>query len=175
MSSDHIDGYAKALLAVAEAEGSVESVRGELAEVSRAVEGNDELRSTLSNNLLPAAVRGQIVDDILANKTSNATRALVGMIVSAGRAGDMSAIVDSFVAQAAGGSGRQVATVRSAVPLSDDQVSRLSAALSKRAGTDVELYTIVDPTVVGGIVTTMGDTVIDGSVRSRLNQMRESL
>ncbi len=173
--SDQIDGYASALLAVAQADGTLEQTRSELTEVARVVEGNNELRATLSNNLLPAAVRGQIVDDILANKTSNTTRALVGMIVSAGRAGDLAAIVSSFADQAAGGAGRKVATVRTAVPLSSDQQQRLAEALSKKAGTDVELELIVDPSVVGGAVTTMGDTVIDGSVRSRLNRMREAL
>ncbi|MEM8923039.1 MAG: ATP synthase F1 subunit delta [Actinomycetota bacterium] len=173
--SDHIDSYAKAMLAVAQAEGSLERTRTELTEVANAVEGNDDLRASLSNNLLPAAVRGQIVDDILANKTSNATRALVSMVVTAGKGADLSAIVESFVSQAAGDAGRQVATVRSAVELSDEQKERLAAALSKRAGTDVELVTVVDPSVVGGAITTMGDTVIDGSVRTRLNRMREAL
>ncbi|MEL7155109.1 MAG: ATP synthase F1 subunit delta [Actinomycetota bacterium] len=173
--SDHIEGYAQAMLSVARAEGSLETTKEELHQVVRAVEGNDDLRSSLSNNLLPAAVRGQIVDDVLADKTSNATRALVGMVVSAGHGKDLGAIVDAFVNQAAGGLGRKVATVRTAVALSDDQKKRLAEALSAKAGSDVELDNIVDPTVVGGAVTTMGDTVIDGSVRTRLNQMRDAL
>ena len=173
--SERIEGYARALVAVAEAEGDVEVIRSELAAVARAIEANDELRASVSNNLLPAAVRGQIVDDILANKASDTTRALVGMIVSAGHGGDLSAIVDAFTRQVAGGLGRRVATVRSAVPLTDDQKARLVKALSARAGGDVQLDTIVDPSVVGGVVTTLGDVVIDGSLKARLNQMREAL
>jgi F-type H+-transporting ATPase subunit delta len=173
--TDRIDGYAQALLSVARAEGDVDVVRTELAEVARAVAGNEELRTTLGNNLLPAAVRGQIVDDILANRATDATRALVGMIASAGRGGELSDIVQSFLRQAAGGGGRRVAEVRSAVPLTEDQKARISKALSARLGTDVELETIIDPEVVGGIVTTIDDTVIDGTLRSRLHQMRETL
>lgn len=173
--SDRIDGYAAALLAVARAEGNVDTTRNQLADVARAVAGNDELRSTLSNNLLPSDVRTQIVDDILANKTSDTTRALVGMIVAAGRGGELGEIVQSFGRQAAGGAGRQVATVRSAVPLSDTQRDRLAAALSQRAGMPVQLETVVDPDLIGGAVTTFGDTVIDGSLRTRLNRMRDAL
>lgn len=173
--SDHIEGYAQAMLSVARAEGSIETTRSELHDVVRAVEASDELRSSLSNNMLPAAVRGQIVDDVLANKTSDATRALVGMVVSAGHGKDLGAIVDAFAKQAAGGVGRQVATVRTAVPLSDDQKKRLTEALSAKAGIDVELENVVDPDVVGGAVTTMGDTVIDGSIRTRLSQLRDAL
>ena len=173
--SDHVDGYANALLAVAEAEGDVETTRGQLAAVARAVEGNDELQASLSNNLLPASVRSQIVDDVLAGKTSNTTRALVSMIVSSGRGRDLSKIVDAFSRVSAAGSGRRVAVVRSAVALSDAQRARLSKALSAQLGYDVELDMVIDPDVVGGLVTTVGDTVIDGSVRTRLARMREAL
>ena len=67
-----------------------------------------------------------------------------------------------------------IAQVRSAVALSDDQKSRLAAALAKSTGKQVEVVVEVDPSVLGGIVTQIGDTVIDGSVRQRLSQLRES-
>lgn len=173
--SDRIAGYADALLAVARAEGDLQTTRSQLGEVARAVEGNEELRSTLSNNLLPAATRGQIVDDILGGKVSDTTRSLVSLIVTAGRGGDLSAIVSAFIDAAAASSGSRVAVVRSAVALTDDQKARLSQALSASAGAPIELENIVDPEVIGGAVTTIGDTVIDGSVRSKLNQMHEAL
>ena len=173
--SDRISGYADGLLAIAKAEGDVGAVKRELRAVADAVAGNDDLRSTLSNNLLPAANRGQIVDDLLAGKASDVTRAIVGMIVAAGRAGDLGSIVDAFGSAAAGAAGASVATVRTAVALSDDQRARLSEALASKAGGPVELTEIVDPSVVGGVVATIGDTVIDGSVRARLNQIHEAL
>jgi F-type H+-transporting ATPase subunit delta len=64
--------------------------------------------------------------------------------------------------------------VRSAVALSDEQKSRLADALSKSTGKQVDIVVIVDPAVLGGIVTQIGDTVIDGTVRQRLSQLRES-
>ncbi len=175
MNANRVDGYAQALLSVARAEGNVDGVRSQLRDVARAVAGNDELRASLSNNLLPAATRTQIVDDILGGKSSDVVRGLVGMIVSSGRGGELAEIVDSFVNAAAAASGKRVATVRSAVALSADQQSRLAHALSSTVGGPVELENIVDPDVVGGAVTTIGDTVIDGSLRTRLNQMREAL
>lgn len=175
MSADRIAGYADALLAVARAEGNLETTRSQLGDVARAVEANEELRSTLSNNLLPAATRGQIVDDVLAGKASDTTRSLVGMIVSAGRGGDLGAIVSAFANAAAASSGNKIAVVRSAVALSDDQKARLAQALSARAGSPIELENVVDPDVIGGAVTTIGDTIIDGSLRTKLNQMHEAL
>lgn len=168
-------GYAEGLLAIARAEGDVDTTKSQLADVARAISSNEELRSTLSNNLVPAAVRGQIVDDLLAGKSSDVVRAIVGMIVGAGRGGQLTEIVQAFIGLAASSSGREVATVRSAVALSDAQQQQLVAALKQKTGADVELQVVVDPSVVGGAVTTIGDTVIDGSLRTRLAQMREAL
>ncbi len=173
--SDQIKGYAEALLAVARADGNTDTVKSELIAVANAVDNNEELRSSLSNNLLPSATRNQILDDILAGKVSDTARGLAGMIVSAGKGSQFGEIVQSFVAASAAESGASVATVRSAVALSADQESRLAAALKQKMGSDVEVQVVVDPSVVGGAVTTIGDTVIDGSLRTRLNSMRSTL
>ncbi len=167
--------YADAIHSIATAEGDVANTRAELQAFAHAVQGNGELRSTLSNSLLPADVRNGVVDDLLKGKASNVTRSIIGLIVSAGHGADLSEIVNEFMAKAASSSGKRLAVVRSAVPLSTDQQARLAAALAKQAGGPVELQTEIDPSVVGGVVTTLGDTVIDGTVRSRINKMREAL
>ena len=59
-----------------------------------------------------------------------------------------------------------MAEVRSAVPLTEDQRTRLAAALNKATGKDLEVKVIVDPTVLGGVLAQIGDTVIDGTVRA---------
>ncbi len=65
--------------------------------------------------------------------------------------------------------------MRSAVPLNDDQRKRLAEALGNATGKQVEVKVVVDPSVLGGIVAQVGDTVIDGSVRSRLDQLKQAL
>jgi F-type H+-transporting ATPase subunit delta len=170
-----ISSYADAIHAIASAEGDISTTRSELLDFSRAVQGNAELRSTLSNALLPADTRNGIVDQLLSGKASDVTRSIVGLIVNTGRGGELAEIVEEFVTRAATASGKRLAVVRSAVPLSADQQSRLAAALAKQAGGPVELQTEIDPSVVGGVVTTLGDVVIDGTVRSRINKMREAL
>ena len=68
-----------------------------------------------------------------------------------------------------------MAEVRSAVELTEDQRTRLAAALEKATGKAVEVKVIVDPSVLGGLVATVGDTVIDGSVRHRLDQLKHAI
>lgn len=173
--SDRITGYADAMVAVASAENNLEVVKSQMAEFSQAVQQNDELRSALGDRALPAATRVQIVDDLLDGKALDTTRALIGLVVSSGRGSELTQIVDSLIERAASASGHQLATVRTAIPLTDDQKTRLARALESKVGGTIELQNIVDPDVVGGAVTTIGDTVLDGSVNTRLQQMRETL
>jgi F-type H+-transporting ATPase subunit delta len=172
--SDTIDAYAAALLAVLRAEGNT-GADDEILRFAQALEANDELRNTLVDPHVPAATRQQIVEDLLQGKASDVTTAAVSLVVGAGRAGDFPAIARTLVAKLATASGRDVAEVRSAVALSEDQMSRLAASLKQATGKDVDVRVTVDPSVLGGIVTTIGDTVIDGSVRSRLAQVKSHI
>ena len=65
--------------------------------------------------------------------------------------------------------------MRPAVSLNSDQQARLTAALANATGKQVTLKTIVDPSIIGGVVATVGDTVIDGSVRTRVEQLKSRL
>ena len=85
------------------------------------------------------------------------------------------AIANAALAQSAGARGEAVAEVRSAVALTEDQIKRLATALKAKTNRDVTVRNIVDPSVVGGIVTQIGDTLLDGSVRTRLTQLRDAL
>jgi F-type H+-transporting ATPase subunit delta len=170
--SDRVAAYAVALLRVAQAEGVEQRVEDELFKVARAFEGSDELRSTLTDPLIPIERRVGIVDELLARRAHPLTTAMTGFVVSAGRARDLPAIVDEFVAKAAEGRAEAVAEVRTAYPLDADRQAKLAEALSRATGKRVSVKVIIDPTVLGGIVARVGDTVIDGSVRTRLEQMR---
>ena len=173
--NERINGYAEAMLAVAEAEGDVAGISDELFAIGRAVDTNDELRNALSDARVPHARRLQIMSDLLGGHARSATMGLVSMVVGAGRGGDLGKIANALAESAAHSQSKQVATVRSAVALSDEQRSRLATALASRLGTEVDVRVIQDPSVVGGLITTVGDTVIDGSVRTRLARLRETL
>ena len=173
--SDLIQSYAGAFHAVAAAEGNLAAVEAELFAVGQALEANDALRSSLADPAIPAARRQQIVEDLLGGQASATTTGLVSMVVGGGRAADLPAIVRALVERSAASRNHAVAEVRSAVPLTADQTTRLAAALATATGKAVEIKVVIDPSVLGGLVTQIGDTVIDGSVRHRLNQVREAI
>lgn len=167
--------YAEALFAVARTEGKASEVGDELFRFSQALEASDELRNALTDPHVPASRRQQIVEDLLQGKASDLTSSMVSLIVGAGRAHDLHGIIGHLVQMTAAEQGNAVAEVRSAIDLSDDQRARLADALAKAVGHPVEVKVIIDPSVLGGIITQIGDTVIDGSVRHRLGQLREAI
>ena len=172
---DRIESWAQALLEIAQAEGNLHEVEDELFRFARIVEGNDDLRGALANPGQPADRRAAIVDDLLENRSLQMTRAIAAFIVGSGRGHDLPAIVARFVELAAESREHEVAEVRSSVPLDDAQVQRLATALSRATKKTIEVRVVVDPTVLGGLVATIGDTVIDGTVRHRLDQLKETL
>jgi F-type H+-transporting ATPase subunit delta len=175
MSDARIDGYARALFEIARAEGTIDEVEDELFRFARSFESSDALRNALTDEMVPAGKRQAIVEDLLGGKATTTTTQLVSMVVGSGRGRDLPEIINKLVDRAASSKNLEVAEVRSAVALSDDQQSRLKAALANATGKQVSLKVVVDPSILGGIVATVGDTVIDGSVRTRVDQLKSRL
>jgi F-type H+-transporting ATPase subunit delta len=174
-SSPRVEAYAHALLEVGRAEGQLAEIEDELFRFARTFEGSDELRVALTDPQLPAERRVAVVEDLLGGKALQVSAALASFIVAAGRTSDLPAIVDRFVELAAAERRRAVAEVRSAINLTTEQVERLRLALNRATGKEVEVKVVVDPSVLGGLVAKVGDFVIDGSVRHRLEQLREQI
>ena len=175
MSDPRIDGYARALFEVARAEGNIDVVEDELHRFKVAFSGSDELRVALTDSQIPAAKRQAIIEDLLGGKANATTVQLVSMVVGAGRGRDLPLIIESLVSRASSAKGLEVAEVRSAVELSADQQTRLAAALTKATGKQLNLKVVLDPSVIGGVVATVGDTIFDGSVRTRIDQLKSRL
>ncbi|MGI8807539.1 MAG: ATP synthase F1 subunit delta [Acidimicrobiales bacterium] len=176
MQPEQVEGYAAALFEVARAEGALPVVEEELFKLSDVLAQSDELRATLTNTDLPPEKRQEIIQDLLAKaKATPITTNLVSFIVGAGHARDLPGIISSLVERAASDRKHAVAEIRSAVPLDEDQRKRLASALSKNLGKEVEVKVHVDPSVLGGLSARVGDVVIDGTVRHRLDQLKETI
>lgn len=169
-----ISGYAAALLAVARAEGDSDGIADELFRVARAFAGSDDLRETLSDPRVPTERKLGVVSDLLGSRASDTTVSLVEMLVSTGRIGDFTAIASEMSDMAAAAEGEVVAEVRSAVSLDEATIDRLAEKLASATGKTVAVRAVVDPTIIGGVIARVGDTVFDGSVRSRLQELREA-
>jgi F-type H+-transporting ATPase subunit delta len=169
------ESWAEGLFIIARGEGALDRVEDELFKVARTFESNDQLRTTLTDEAIPVERRQGVVEDLLGPRAHPVTTAIVSFVIGTGRGRDLPAIVDGVVERAAASRQKAVAEVRTAVALTDDQKERLAQALSAKTGKQVDVRVIIDPSVLGGVVAQVGDEVYDGSVRHRLNQLREVL
>ena len=174
--ADRVDVYARALLDIVSTEGHVDEVEDELFRFARIVEGNDDLRMTLANPGLPLDQRAAIVDELLENRAlpdhagdHDVPRRRRAVATTCPRSSTSSSSSPAQNREHA------IAEVRSAVALDDAQKQRIADALSRSTGKHVEVKVVIDESVLGGIVATIGDTVIDGTVRHRLDQLKEQI
>ncbi len=163
----------QAVLAEAEAEGSLERVAEELFRLSRLVESQPALRSALTDPVLPDERKEALMADLLEGKAAGAT-VLLGRW-AAGKTGDPVERLGDLSDRAAARDRRVVVEARTAVPLDDARQARLGEALTRATGRRVDVQVVVDPSVVGGVVARVGDEVIDGSIRRKLELALERL
>jgi F-type H+-transporting ATPase subunit delta len=172
---DRIRGFADRVLSELTETSDVDTVEDELFRIARIVESSAPLRETLANPELDYAHKAAILQQIFGGKVTAPTTRLLRFVVRAGRLRDLVGMVDWLVEIAAAERGRRVAEVRSAVDLDDAEQARLSAALGRIVDRNVEVRVIIDPSVIGGAFVSVGDLVIDGTVRQRFERLRDVL
>ncbi len=150
-------------------------LEGELFRVSRIVAENPELELALGSRLGDGAAKGALMQTLLGGRTSEATTLVVSSLVQQPRGRRVRGLLSRAIRLVAEQRGRTVATVTTAAPLTDAQAQRLSTALSRTYGGQVTINPVVDPSVVGGVRVQIADDVIDGSIASRLADVRQKL
>jgi F-type H+-transporting ATPase subunit delta len=170
-----IQGYARALFSVAEAEGSLDDVEDELFRFGKTVQADPRLREALTDPALPVENKKSVIRELLNEKASPHAVALLGFLVEQGRVKDLPRIIEALVELAGQQRRRAVAEVRAAIPLDQAHRARLAEALEHATGKDVELKLLVDPSVIGGVMARVGDQVFDGTIRRKLDMAREQL
>jgi F-type H+-transporting ATPase subunit delta len=172
---ERIRGFADRLFQEAQRRESIDALESEVVAFARVVEANRQLRRALGDPNRPVGRRVALVLDLLRGKVQPATARLLAYVIEAGHVRDLVGTLEWVAGLAAEERGRRVAKVRSAVELDEVEYRRLTTALERSAGHAVEVRVQVDPSLIGGMSIAIGDTVIDGSVRRRLEQLRETL
>ena len=147
----------------------------ELLAVADLIDRNHELQLTLGSKLGDPASKVSIVRRLLDGKLTASTVAVVSHLVAYPRGRMLDATLRLAARTAADERGNELATVTVAAKLSAEQEQRLAALLEQTAGRPVKVTTIIDPEIVGGVRVQLGDHVIDGSVRARLEDLRQQL
>ncbi|AFM18500.1 ATP synthase, F0 subunit b/ATP synthase, F1 delta subunit [Mycolicibacterium chubuense NBB4] len=166
-----------ALLVRAERDGQAEEVEEQLFRVGRVLDSESRLNRLLSDPTVDADKRVGLLDKVLQSGggVNATTTALLAQTVELLRGGLADAAVSDLAELAVTRRGEAVAEVTAATELSDEQRTRLTQVLSRIYGTEVSVQLNVDPDLLGGLLITVGDEVIDGSISSRLAAARTGL
>lgn len=168
--------YARAILELASEQKQVDRVGKELTELSAMWASSDELRELFSNPSFTAEARKGVLVDLTARAgVSPLVKNSVLYLSDRGRLAALPDVARAFNELSAQQAGTVRALVTSAAPLTDAYYAQLQRALEQATGKKVSIDRKTDPALIAGVVTRVGDQVFDGSLRTRLSELKESL
>jgi F-type H+-transporting ATPase subunit delta len=165
--------YADAAFEIGTRDGSLETWRSDLDTATSALE-NEELLSILANPAVPLEEREAVAKRVFGG-LSDPVQSLIGLMVRRGRIRQLPRVAAEFLRLDDLRQGIVRATATSASPLTDTEVRALTARLEQMTGGQIALQTDVDESLLGGLIVRVGDRLIDGSVRGRLERLRNQL
>ncbi len=150
-------------------------IENELFAFSRAVSSDPDLELAVGSKLGDPAGKAALVDTLLKRKADAGTLAIVRHLVQTPRGRRIGELLASAAAIVADASGGIVANVTAAAPLSAAQLDSLASTLKAQYGREPRIAVRGDPAEIGGLRVQVGDDVIDGTIASRLSDLRLQL
>ena len=168
--------YAKALLIIGKEDDKAESYKEELDRFSDLITREKELEQAIANPLYDVGGRKKVLQAVIDKvNISKVMSSFLLLLFDKGRFGFLSDINEFYKKLADELKGVVRASLVSATELSSETVEKIRTTLSKKTGKDIILEVEQDPSLIGGIVSRIGDLVLDGSIKTQLLNMRESL
>lgn len=168
--------YARGLARTIRDDNHLAEAVKDLGELVELYQHNHELANALSNPSIRLEVRIDVLHDILEKAdVEKSVFELTKLLLRRGRITILPDVHQVFVILADERLNQIQATVTTATPATPTQEQAIATALQKHSGKDVRMKCTVDPSILGGVVARIGSTVIDGSVRTKLNQLKNAL
>lgn len=167
--------YAAALFGLAARDGILDAVSQDLALIARFLAEVPYLRAVLMQPLVSEAHKNKVASDAFSDRVTAVSLNFLNLLIRKRREDLIDECIRVFGELVAARENTVDATASSAVPLSAAQTERLTQALEQLTGKRVRLTAHVDPNMLGGVIVRMGDTIIDGGVRSRLQRLEQQL
>ena len=165
--------YAKALLSLSKETGQVTVVREDMKLIADAVKNSKDLELLLKSPVVKGDTKLRVLDKVFAGKIGELSQKYIHLITKKGREYNLGLIAEEFVHLSKVDEGIFQAKVISAVPFTDDVRNEILSIASKIHAGRFELEEKVDPSLIGGFILTVGDQMVDTSVKSQFRKMRQ--
>ena len=170
-----ISRYISALLEIAAAQGKTADIEQELQLVDQLLKENPELLNMLLHPKISRMRKKKLLDDILGTRISAEARSFLHLLVEKKREGIIPFLFDEFKKAADRLRGVINATVKSAMELSSDQKQKLQSVMETTTSRTVKIAYAVDVALLGGLQVFIGNEILDGSIKGRLNRLQKHL
>jgi len=168
--------YAEALLQVVNENLQTEEMVSEVKQLLELINDSPELEKALSSPILETDAKKKIITEIFSNKVNSSLLNFLKLLADRQRIGILTSILDRFLEIYRENSNIALATVTSAVELTDEQKGLITKKIINIAGTEkLELVTKIDLSLIGGFVASVGSKVIDASLASQIRKLGLSL
>ena len=168
--------YAKALLSIGKEDGRYKEYGEELSSFAYLLEREAELQNAIVNPMYPRDDRKKVLDKILEMIQLNPiVKNFINLLFDKQRIDGVLQINEVYQILVDQLENISRAKVTTASPLSEEMIGRIRQALEKITGGTVVLDVADDPSIIGGLVAQVGDLVLDGSVRTQLQSLKETL
>lgn len=167
--------YAEALFELSEEENITKEIYNELNNVVDIIKNNKDLDNVLKSPLVAKAEKVQLIETLFNTKINNNLKNFLKILVEKGRISSLKSIKLTFKELLNDKHNIIEGTVISAIALTDEKVKELEEKLSKKYNKNVTLENKVDESILGGVLVRLGNTQIDGSVKTRLDNIKDQL
>lgn len=176
MAHDPINsGYARALLELAQAEAVTARVEEEMFRLRELLKANPALLEFLKDPNIKREGKRQALVELFQGRVHSLVLNALLTISDTDRTSCLPHILEEFITLAAASRQKVSGEITTAIPLDEATLARLTAELSRVTGKNVQLFQKVDPAILGGVIVKIGEQIIDGSLRRKLNQIKENL
>lgn len=175
MTNVVVDRYAEALFLIGEEDNKIESLYNELKEIASLMATNKELSNVMRSPLVSKSEKISIIDKLFLDKIDDDLRNFLKILVEKGRISSIKEIEAKYKSLFNEKNNIVEGYVISAVPMDELEIKELEGELSRKYNKNITLENKVDKDILGGVLVKIGNTELDGTIKTRLNNMKNQL
>lgn len=164
--------YAKAILNLAVDQKMEDEVNKNMLHISETIDQSKDLQVMLGSPVIKAIAKKEALLTIFKDDTNNITKGLINQLVDNKRLSILDSIAKQYAIVYDYYKGTEVAKVTTAVPLTDELRDKILAKVKSIVGKEVNMESVIDPSIIGGFVLRVGDKQFDASVAGKMNKLR---